>query len=586
MKDFLKYTLATITGIIATSIIGFILLFVLTIAIVASSSSDSEVKINNESILVLKLSGTLTERSGSEASLLGYLKDENNLSLDAILNAIKKAKSHDNISGIYLDMGSLNAGMSSLNEIRDALVDFQKSGKYIVSYADQYTQGAYYLASVADNLYVNPQGSIHWAGLASNPIFYTNLLKKIGVEMQIFKVGTYKSAVEPYTQEQMSAASKEQVQVFLNDIWTEIVTSVSKSRSIPEVQLNTLADQMLTFKTGDFYVKQNLADSVVYRNDINKVLENISGNEKIKKVTLKQMRSVKEDIHKEAKTIAIYYAEGAIVDSAPAYNNDGLINASQVIKDLKKLEKDDKIKGVVIRVNSPGGSAYGSEQIWKAIKDLKAKKPVAVSMGDYAASGGYYISSASDCIVAEPTTLTGSIGIFAMIPNTAKLTESIGITFDTVKTNKHADFGSLGRAFTPEEKDILQSYVNGGYELFIKRCADGRHMSTEDIKKTAEGRVWTGKRAQELGLVDMLGGIDEAIRLVVNDANIEHYRLKKYPAETDFFTKLINSSLSDVIETRLLSKDVKNIIDETRRLEALSKESILQARLPYTLNIQ
>ncbi len=586
MKDFLKYTLATITGIIATSIIGFILLFVLTIAIVASSSSDSEVKINNESILVLKLSGTLTERSGSEASLLGYLKDENNLSLDAILNAIKKAKSHDNISGIYLDMGSLNAGMSSLNEIRDALVDFQKSGKYIVSYADQYTQGAYYLASVADNLYVNPQGSIHWAGLASNPIFYTNLLKKIGVEMQIFKVGTYKSAVEPYTQEQMSAASKEQVQVFLNDIWTEIVTSVSKSRSIPEVQLNTLADQMLTFKTGDFYVKQNLADSVVYRNDINKVLENISGNEKIKKVTLKQMRSVKEDIHKEAKTIAIYYAEGAIVDSAPAYNNDGLINASQVIKDLKKLEKDDKIKGVVIRVNSPGGSAYGSEQIWKAIKDLKAKKPVAVSMGDYAASGGYYISSASDCIVAEPTTLTGSIGIFAMIPNTAKLTESIGITFDTVKTNKHADFGSLGRAFTPEEKDILQSYVNGGYELFIKRCADGRHMSTEDIKKIAEGRVWTGKRAQELGLVDMLGGIDEAIRLVVNDANIEHYRLKKYPAETDFFTKLINSSLSDVIETRLLSKDVKNIIDETRRLEALSKESILQARLPYTLNIQ
>lgn len=586
MKDFLKYTLATITGIIATSIIGFILLFVLTIAIVASSSSDSEVKINNESILVLKLSGTLTERSGSEASLLGYLKDENNLSLDAILNAIKKAKSHDNISGIYLDMGSLNAGMSSLNEIRDALVDFQKSGKYIVSYADQYTQGAYYLASVADNLYVNPQGSIHWAGLASNPVFYTNLLKKIGVEMQIFKVGTYKSAVEPYTQEQMSAASKEQVQVFLNDIWTEIVTSVSKSRSIPEVQLNTLADQMLTFKTGDFYVKQNLADSVVYRNDINKVLENISGNEKIKKVTLKQMKSVKEDIHKEAKTIAIYYAEGAIVDSAPAYNNDGLINASQVIKDLKKLEKDDKIKGVVIRVNSPGGSAYGSEQIWKAIKDLKAKKPVAVSMGDYAASGGYYISSASDCIVAEPTTLTGSIGIFAMIPNTAKLTESIGITFDTVKTNKHADFGSLGRAFTPEEKDILQSYVNGGYELFIKRCADGRHMSTEDIKKIAEGRVWTGKRAQELGLVDMLGGIDEAIRLVVNDANIEHYRLKKYPAETDFFTKLINSSLSDVIETRLLSKDVKNIIDETRRLEALSKESILQARLPYTLNIQ
>ena len=306
MKDFLKYTLATITGIIATSIIGFILLFVLTIAIVASSSSDSEVKINNESILVLKLSGTLTERSGSEASLLGYLKDENNLSLDAILNAIKKAKSHDNISGIYLDMGSLNAGMSSLNEIRDALVDFQKSGKYIVSYADQYTQGAYYLASVADNLYVNPQGSIHWAGLASNPIFYTNLLKKIGVEMQIFKVGTYKSAVEPYTQEQMSAASKEQVQVFLNDIWTEIVTSVSKSRSIPEVQLNTLADQMLTFKTGDFYVKQNLADSVVYRNDINKVLENISGNEKIKKVTYDDVKEFGKHIHMDT----IYLLEG------------------------------------------------------------------------------------------------------------------------------------------------------------------------------------------------------------------------------------------------------------------------------------
>lgn len=588
MKDFFKYTLATITGIAIASFIGIIILFSLFGAIIASASSEKETKINAESIFVLNLTGELTEKKSSTPLLPIFYKGSSSIALDDVLSSIKKAKTHEKIKGIHLNMGPLNAGIASIEAIREALIDFQSSGKPVTAYGELYTQGMYYLASVADKIYINPQGTLDWRGMAAQPIFYTNLMNNIGIEMQVFKVGTYKSAVEPYTQEKMSQASKEQVSVFLNDIWSHTTSKVSESRSIPTNRLNMLADEVLTFKQAPYYIEQGLVDSLVYKNDVQELIKkefNEADPSKINTLSLKQMTNLKFKISKDAKTIAIYYASGEITDIKTSYGQD-VIYTSKVISDLKKLEKNEKIKGVVIRVNSPGGSAYGSEQIWHAIKELKAKKPVAISMGDYAASGGYYISSAADYIVAEPTTLTGSIGIFAMIPSAEKLLNTVGVNFDVVKTNAHSDFGGMGRKLTDSEASMLQSYVENGYELFIKRCADGRNMTSDEIKKIAEGRVWTGTRALELGLVDELGGIDRAIDKVVKEAGLETIRIRKYPAPEDVITELLNASLADAVQLAIYSKDVLKLINQTKFLEQLSQANILQARIPYTLQIQ
>ncbi len=585
MKDFFKYTLATITGFIIVNIIGIFLLFIV-IGAIAATSSEPETIVTKESVFVLNLKGQIKERAKSSTLLEIFNEDGATLSLDDIVTSIKKAKFHDKINAIHINMGSFGAGMGAVEEIRDALLDFKSSGKKITTYGDQYSQGAYYLASVADQIYINPQGNIFWTGLAAQPMFYTNLMKKVGVDMQIFKVGTYKSAVEPYTQEKMSEASKEQVSVFLTDIWDHIVDNVSIDRNISVDRLNQLADQMIAFKNGTYYLEQGLVDSIIYKNDLDDLIRVKDKNDKkATLLSLKNMTNLHMKAHKEAQTLAVYYASGAIIDGGGNIN-DEVISANKVIKDLKKLEKDDKIKGVVIRVNSPGGSAFASEQIWKSIIDLKAVKPVVISMGDYAASGGYYISSAADYIVAEPTTLTGSIGIFAMIPNFEKLTEKVGLSFDVVKTNEHADFGALGRALNEKEQALLQNYINSGYELFIKRCADGRQMTSEEIKKIAEGRVWTGKRALELGLVDELGGLEVALNKLKEKAGLEIMRVKKYPAPSDLLTELLNLSIKDAVQSAVLGNDVLQIVNETKNIKLLSKESILQARIPYTVNIQ
>ena len=586
MKDFIKFTFASVLGVVLAGIIFTILGIVTMVGMVASSDTETVVKEN--SIFVLDLEGTLSERV-KDNPLQTLMGEENQAyGLDDILASIQKAKDNEDIKGIYLQTAFLETSFASLEEIRHALLDFKESGKFIVAYADQYTQDMYYLASVADKIIVNPQGSISWHGLASQPIFYKDLLKKVGVEMQIFKVGTYKSAVEPFIATEMSDANREQVTAFMASIWGRLLEDVSASRNIPVEALNKLADEMMDFQPAETYIANGLADTLLYKDGVLDYLKEISGreaDESLRTLSLAEMKNVKRNtpLDKSGNIIAVYYAFGGIDDSTSPEEG---INSEKVIKDLRKLREDETIKAVVLRVNSPGGSAYGSEQIWREVVLLKEKKPVIVSMGDYAASGGYYISCAADYIVADPTTLTGSIGIFGMFPNMEELlTDKLGLHFDMVKTNKFADMGTLARPFNADERAAMQNYINNGYKLFVKRCADGRGMSVEAIEKIAEGRVWTGATAKELGLVDELGGLDKAIEIAAQKAEVEAYSLLTYPSKESFFSSLMNEGKNNYIKGQLMEtlgesyssiKFIQNVKDMDR----------IQARMPFDLRIQ
>ena len=586
MKDFIKFTFASVLGVVLAGIIFTILGIVTMVGMVASSDTETVVKEN--SIFVLDLEGTLSERVQDNPfqTLMG--EENQAYGLDDILASIQKAKDNEDIKGIYLQTAFLETSFASLEEIRHALLDFKESGKFIVAYADQYTQDMYYLASVADKIIVNPQGSISWHGLASQPIFFKDLLKKVGVEMQIFKVGTYKSAVEPFIATEMSDANREQVTAFLSSIWGRLLEDVSASRNIPVETLNKYANEMMDLQPAETYLANGLADTLLYKDGVLDYLKEISGreaDESLRTLSLEDMKNVKRNtpLDKSGNIIAVYYAFGGIDDSTSPEEG---IYSEKVCKDLRKLREDETIKAVVLRVNSPGGSAYGSEQIWREVVLLKEKKPVIVSMGDYAASGGYYISCAADYIVADPTTLTGSIGIFGMFPNMEELlTDKLGLHFDMVKTNKFADMGTLARPFNSDERAAMQNYINNGYKLFVKRCADGRGMSVEAIEKIAEGRVWTGATAKELGLVDELGGLNKAIEIAAQKAEVEAYSLLTYPCKESFFSSLMNESKNNYIEGQLMEtlgeaypsiKFIQNVKDMDR----------IQARMPFDLRIQ
>lgn len=587
MKDFIKFTFASLLGVILAGIVFTVLGIITMVGMIASSDTETIVKEN--SIFILDFEGTLTERTVSNP-LQQLMGDEyTNYGLDEILNSIKKAKENDNIEGIYLRPTMLGASYASLEEIRKALLDFKESGKWIVSYADQYAeQGMYYLASVADEVIINPQGSLAWHGLASQSIFFKDLLEKAGIDMQIFKVGTYKSAVEPFISTEMSPANREQVTAFLNSTWQRILEDVSISRKIPTDDLNLLADRFMDLTPTEEYIKYGLVDTLMYQDEVLSYLKektNRDEDESLNTLSLSEMKNVKRNVplDKSGNIIAVYYAFGGIDDNT---SNEEGINSQKVIKDLRELREDETIKAVVLRVNSPGGSAYGSEQIWNEVVKMKAQKPVIVSMGDYAASGGYYISCAADSIVANPTTLTGSIGIFGMIPNFEKLlTDKLGLNFDIVKTNKMADMGSLNRPFNTEESAIMQNMVNNGYELFIKRCAEGRKMPIEDIKKIAEGRVWTGSDAKELGLVDELGGLDRALEIAAEKVGIEKYSIITYPAEENFFSTLMNQSKNDYIEGKI-SETLGDYYNYLIFVENLKAADRIQARMPFDLLIK
>lgn len=592
MKDFFKFTLATVTGIILSSIVLFFIGIMVIFGIV--SSSDTETVVKKNSVMMLDLNGILVERTQeSLENVLSMLTGDNSnvYGLDDILASIKKAKENENIKGIYIQASALGSPYASLQAIRNALTDFKESGKFIVAYSDGYTQGLYYLSSVADKVILNPKGMIEWRGIASAPIFYKDLLQKVGIEMQIFKVGTYKSAVEPFIATEMSPANREQVTEFIGSIWGQVVSGVSDSRNISPDSLNAYADRMLMFYPAEESVKCGLADTLIYKNNVRdylKQLANVDKDDRLPILGLDDMINVKKNVPKDKSgdIVAVYYASGEITDrSGSAASEDGIVG-NKVIRDLRKLKDDKDVKAVVLRVNSPGGSAFASEQIWHAVKELKAEKPVIVSMGDYAASGGYYISCVADTIVAEPTTLTGSIGIFGMVPNVKELADKVGITYDVVKTNKFADFGNLMRPFNNDEKALMQMMITEGYDTFLTRCAEGRHMTKEAIGKIAEGRVWTGETAKKLGLVDELGGIDKALDIAVKKANLNGYTVVSYPEKKDFLSTLLDTKPTNYVESQLMKSKLGDYYKDFSLLKNLSERSMIQARVPFELNIK
>jgi protease IV len=587
MKQFLKFTLATIVGVFIASLLGIFISFGIIGAIAGSADKATTLKPN--SIYQIDLEGNLVDRSqedplsGAFAHALGK-PSENTIGLDDVLANIEKAKKDDNIVGIYLKGGSLSGGVASIKEIRNALIDFKKSGKFIVAYADNYSQRMYYLASVADKILINPQGMLELKGLSAQTMFFKNTLDKLGIEMQVVKVGTFKSAVEPYVNTKMSDANRLQVNVFMGSIWNNILKEISASRKIPVAKLNSYADEMMTFQPTEKSKQYGLVDGLVYIEQVDSVLKkyvkNLKKGDDLTFVKQEAMTKVPDTAKYDKSKVALIYAVGEITDT----EGDGIVSRD-LVKTINDVEKDSAVKAVVFRISSPGGSAYGSEQIWHALSVLKAKKPLIVSMGDYAASGGYYIACGADKIVAQPTTITGSIGIFGVIPNIKGLDDKIGITYDGVKTNKMSDAISINRPFTPEERDLMQSYVNRGYELFVKRCADGRKMKIEQIKAIAEGRVWTGEDALKIGLVDKIGGLNDAIKLAVEKAKLKSYNIKEYPEKEDFMTKLMKNFGKDV-ETRIAKIQLGEQYNLFKQVKNLDKINGIQARLPYDLNIR
>ena len=588
MKDFLKYMLAAIVGVCIVGVV-FTIIGIMSVAGMVASSSGSETKVNDNSVFILNLSGSVEERSQPNplSQLMG--DDFGTYGLDDILSSIKKAKDNEKIKGICLNAGAFSCSPASLEEIRNALVDFKESGKFIIAYGGNYLQNTYYLASVADKVAINPQGSLGWHGLATQTYFLKDLYDKIGIEMQVFRVGTYKSAVEPYIATQMSDANREQTQAFVNSIWGQMVADVAESRNIPADSLNALADRNMDLQPTETYIATGLADTLMYQDEMLAYLKQLTDTEEddaLNKLYLDDMVNVQRNVPKDksGNILAVYYAAGTI-GSSELPTDEG-IDPGKVTKDLRKLREDESVKAVVLRVNSPGGSAFGSEEIWREVTLLKEKKPVIVSMGDYAASGGYYISCAADWIVAQPTTLTGSIGIFGAIPNAGKLlNDKLGIHFDGVKTNKLADLGDITRPFNEEEKALMQNMVNKGYELFTQRCADGRKMPIDEIKKIAEGRVWTGEMAKDLKLVDELGGIDRAIAVAAERAEIEDYTVMSYPKQEDFISSLMSSGTDRYLSARM--KDELGVFYEPfRHMQNLKNSDPVQARLPFMITIK
>lgn len=590
MKNFFKQVLATVVGLIA---FGAIITFMGIISIVGMiASGDSTPEVSKNSVMVLNLSGVIDEQG--QEDFLGALTGNtmSNLGLDNMLSAIKKAKDNDNIKGIYIEAGILQAGYATMQEIRNALLDFKKKGKWIVAYGDTYTQGTYYIATAADKVYLNPKGMIDWHGLGSQPQFYKDLMAKFGVRYQVVKVGTYKSFTETYTEDKMSDANRTQVSAYINGTWNNICKAVSESRKISADSLNAYADRLITFEPAENILKYKMVDGLIYadqvKDEIKKMLK-IGKDKKIKQIGLSEMANIKD---KKAKgdEVAVYYAYGSIVQSGAAsvFSQEHSIVGPEVCKDLEDLMNDDDVKAVVVRINSGGGDAYASEQLWHQMVELKKKKPVVVSMGDYAASGAYYMSCPADWIVAQPNTLTGSIGIFAAIPDMSGLiTQKLGVKFDEVKTNRNSTFGNvMARPFNDEELSYLQAYVNRGYRLFRQRVADGRRQKTADIEKVAQGRVWLGSDALKIKLVDELGGLNQAVAKAAALAKLKEYHTKNYPAVPSWTEQLMASAGHNNYLDEQLRLTLGDLYEPFVMLRSMNEREVLQARIPFVLNIK
>ena len=592
MKDFLKNVVATIVGLVGFFVLAGIVSLMTIIGMVASSSATQNVEEN--SVFVLNLAGTISEQSKSNPLDMFTGNDASNTGLNDILAAIKKAKENNDVKGIYIEANNMSASYATLQEIRNALADFRKSGKWIMAYADFYSQGAYYVASVANKVYINPKGAIDWHGLGAQPMFLKDVMAKFGVKYQVVKVGTFKSATENFTEEKMSDANRLQTQMFINGTWRNVCDAVSKSRGISVDSLNSYADAFLELQPTESLVKRKMVDGMMYGDQVKgavKKLLKIDEDEDVNQITLSDMLNVKGG-KVDGDEIAIYYASGDIVQSAEAINafsDAESINGRKVCKDLEDLMNDDDIKAVVVRINSGGGDAYASEQRWHQMSELKKKKPVVVSMGDYAASGAYYMSAPASWIVAQPNTLTGSIGIFGLIPDYSGLvTQKLGVRFDEVKTNRHATFGNfMARPLNAEETAMLQANVNRGYQLFRQRVADDRHLSVESVEKIAQGRVWLATDAIGIKLVDQLGGLDDAVKKAAQLAKLTEYYTTDYPAAPSWTDNLFDAmSSSDSYLDAKLRSTLGDLYQPFVLLRTLNTREAIQARIPYAINMR
>lgn len=587
MKHFFQTMFASIFGVLIA--MGLLILGGISflVGVAASSNSSAEYKPKENTVFKLKLEGTVSDQV-TENPFKGLFGDgSESMSLVDITKAIRKAKTNDKIKGIYLDASGMSGGFASFEAIRRELEDFKKSGKFIVSYADNYTQGTYYLASVADSVFVNPQGAVSLVGLASQGVFFKNLAAKVGMEFYIFKVGTYKSAVEPYMTDKFSDANREQLTSFLGNIWGNMTSAICASRNIAPAELDTFLNQGLALGDAKLSVDYKLVDALVYRKEAEDCVKRMAGqslDDKMVSADVKKMLAIPEKTKESSNKIAVLYAEGEIREkSNSAMGMDEAVISEDMAEELRKLAKDDDVKAVVFRVNSPGGSAYISEQIWKEVVDLKAKKPIVVSMGDYAASGGYYISCAANKIIAERSTLTGSIGVFGVVRNMAGTFKLLDVTTDIVKTNTYADLGDISRPMREDEKALMQKGVEHTYDLFLTRCSDGRGLPKDSIDHIGQGRVWTGEQALDRGLVDKLGGMDVAIEEAASLAGVTAYTVTTANTKKDFFMEYMEKMMGDAkvsfIRTALGDEDFA-VYSNIQRMKS---QTGIQARMPYLI---
>ena len=568
-------------GCLGKTIVGIVVYFAfcgILGTMMGDMMSTPETVLEDSTVYRLDLSGILVDHVAEEdpfAALFSEMSGQstlNNVGLNDLLNNIALAKNNDKILGIYLRGGSLVAAPASAQALRDALVDFKESGKFVIAYADSYSQINYYIASVADKIYLNAVGSVAWDGMTAQKEYYSRMLDKIGVEMQILKVGTFKSAVEPYFRTSMSPEDRKQTEQYLYGIWREVKSAVAESRKISVDKLDQYADECMSLQPQNKYIEYNLVDTLVYVQDMDTVLRMYAGTKDYKVLSTSKMNNVKREENTATDKVAVLYAEGGIVDEG----KEGIVEG-KILKTIKKIGEDENVKAVVLRVNSPGGSADASEQIWHAIKTLQEKNlPVVVSMGDYAASGGYYISCCADYIFAEPTTLTGSIGIFGTVPNASKLMDKIGMDVDGVSTNKHSDLttNAVFKGLNPQEMALMQSMVERGYDLFTKRCAEGRGMTQDEIKKIGEGRVWLGKDAIAIGLVDSLGNINDAISKAAELATLGEYAISYYPEKTDPFEEMLKMFDHTTPEEKLMLQ-IREFVSKPR-IMAITPEVTIQ----------
>ena len=594
MKDFFKNVAATIVGMFAFGLIMTILGFICIIGMIASSNSKPTLKDN--AVMVLKLQGQIEDRS--EDNWLGELTGEqfNNLGMNKILSSIRKAKDEEKVKGIYLETGILESDYATLQEIRNALADFKKSGKWIIAYGDALSQGGYYLASVANRVYVNPEGNVDWHGIASQPQYIKDVAAKFGVHFTVVKVGKYKSYTETYTEDKMSDANREQVSRYIGGLWQQMLADVSKSRNISKDSLNRYADGLMVFDDAQLLKSRKMVDGFCYYDEIRDVVKRqlgLKADETINQVDYNDVDMAIDDSNLMGEEIAVYYCQGSIVrmETPSIYGSEQQIVSTKVIKNLQELADNSQVKAVVLRINSGGGDAYASEQIWRAVKELNKKKPVVVSMGGMAASGAYYMSMGAQYIMAQPTTLTGSIGIFGALPDFSDLmTKKLGFKYDEVKTNRNSAYASAGmsRPWSAEEITTMQNYVNRGYNLFRKRVAEGRKMSTEQVEKIAQGRVWLGTDAKNIKLIDGFGGLSDAIDKAAELAHLSSYQAVEYPALAGWMEQLMDMAGGN--KGTYLDEQLRLALGDLYQpfimIRNMKEKEPIQAALPYVLNIQ